>query len=516
MAERLPSPRRPNARQRDSTYQTGQRCSDKRDHLYVHKWLVLPVLVVLLAVTSVSAGGPPFEPNSEPGLDRARQAANENARGLLVNPLVVGVGVGRTAAGQPAVVVLTESAAASVPRTLDGVPVVVLVTGKIFALHHFCGHDGGPPNSDPFPCGPEVAGITVSPTSGLETTEAGGTAEFSVVLDTQPSADVTIGLSSDDTTEGTVSPISLTFTDTTWDTPQTVTATGVDDALEDTDVVYNILTAAAVSADGDYSGLDASDVEVTNLDDDGAPPVGVDCSATGQTTVRCLHPVPIGVSTGHPAITAGTIGARVTDGVTVFALSNNHVYADENTASVGDAVIQPGTYDGGSSPADDIGTLFDWGTIQFNNTGTCDPAGDTSTCNIFDAAIALSTTGDLGNSTVDAGYGTPKAVTAAASVGLKVQKCGRTTQCTGSRVYATNVTVDVGYDSGVARFIDQIMVVSGGFSAGGDSGSLVVTKGGQGGGRNPVGLLFAGGVNATFINPIDPILIEFGVTVDGP
>ena len=33
MTERLPSPRRPNARQRDSTYQTGQRCSDKRDYL---------------------------------------------------------------------------------------------------------------------------------------------------------------------------------------------------------------------------------------------------------------------------------------------------------------------------------------------------------------------------------------------------------------------------------------------------------------------------------------------------
>ena len=35
MTERLPSPQRPNARQRDSTYQTGQRCSDKRDHLYL-------------------------------------------------------------------------------------------------------------------------------------------------------------------------------------------------------------------------------------------------------------------------------------------------------------------------------------------------------------------------------------------------------------------------------------------------------------------------------------------------
>ena len=39
MTERLPSPRRPNARQRDSTYQTGQRCSDKRDHLLERDFL---------------------------------------------------------------------------------------------------------------------------------------------------------------------------------------------------------------------------------------------------------------------------------------------------------------------------------------------------------------------------------------------------------------------------------------------------------------------------------------------
>ena len=47
---------------------------------------------------------------------------------------------------------------------------------------------------------------------GLTTTEAGGTATFTVVLTTQPTADVTIGLSSSDPTEGTVAPASLTFT----------------------------------------------------------------------------------------------------------------------------------------------------------------------------------------------------------------------------------------------------------------------------------------------------------------
>src|SRR5207249_410276 len=69
----------------------------------------------------------------------------------------------------------------------------------------------------------DTAGITVNPTSGLTTTEAGGTATFSVVLDSQPTANVTIGLSSNNTAEGTVSTGSLTFTPANWNVAQTVT-----------------------------------------------------------------------------------------------------------------------------------------------------------------------------------------------------------------------------------------------------------------------------------------------------
>src|SRR5439155_11228054 len=68
----------------------------------------------------------------------------------------------------------------------------------------------------------DIPGITVAPTSGLSTTEAGGTATFTVVLDTQPTANVTIGLSSSDASEGTVAPASLTFTPGNWNTAQTV------------------------------------------------------------------------------------------------------------------------------------------------------------------------------------------------------------------------------------------------------------------------------------------------------
>ena len=74
----------------------------------------------------------------------------------------------------------------------------------------------------------------VSPTPSaslrLRTTESGETATFAVKLESKPTGDVVLGVASSDTTEGTVSPSSLTFTDSNWDTAQTVTLTGVDDA----------------------------------------------------------------------------------------------------------------------------------------------------------------------------------------------------------------------------------------------------------------------------------------------
>ncbi len=225
-------------------------------------------------------------------------------------------------------------------------------------------------------------------------------------------------------------------------------------------------------------------------------------------TSRFSRPVPIGVSTGHPAITAGTIGARVTDGVNVYALSNNHVYADENTAILGDNVLQPGTYDGGTDPADAIGTLSDFENIVFS----------TSTSNVIDAAIAISSTASLGNATPSNGYGTPKSTTIAPAINAPVKKYGRTTGLTKGRITGINATVNVGYSTGVARFVNQIVVEPGGFSAGGDSGSLIVMDGkGKSKADNlkPVGLLFAGSSFVTIANPIDAVLSRFGVSIDG-
>ena len=95
----------------------------------------------------------------------------------------------------------------------------------------------------------DAAAITVTPIDGLTTTEAGGTATFTVVLTSAPTGDVTINLSSSDPTEGTV-PASLTFTAANFSVAQTVTVTGVDDALVDGDVAYTIATTVT-SGDAD-------------------------------------------------------------------------------------------------------------------------------------------------------------------------------------------------------------------------------------------------------------------------
>src|SRR5438445_10219954 len=256
---------------------------------------------------------------------------------------------------------------------------------------------------------------------------------------------------------------------------------------------------------------------------DGMP---VDVKVTGRfmalsdPTTR-QRPAPLGYSVGHPAITAGSSGGRVVDGAgALYVLSNNHVLANSNNASIGDPALQPGPYDGGTAPADQIGTLAAFNTIDFSGGP-----------NTIDAAIALSDATKLGNATpTDDGYGTPSGVIygdanndgvfddKTALLGLNVQKYGRTTKLTHGQITGINATVDVCYEVFFifciksARFVDQLIIEPGSFSGGGDSGSLIVTDDQN---KNPVGLLFAGSSTQTIANRIDLVLNNFGVHVDG-
>ncbi len=131
----------------------------------------------------------------------------------------------------------------------------------------------------------EVADIIVNPSGGLTTTESGGTDAFTVVLDAQPTADVTIDLMSSDLSEGLVSPGSLAFTPSNWSVAQTVTVTGLDDDMADGNIAYSIRTEAATSADPAFDGMDPADVAVINRDDEVRSYTGPTATGTGDATL---------------------------------------------------------------------------------------------------------------------------------------------------------------------------------------------------------------------------------------
>ncbi|MEW5702189.1 MAG: hypothetical protein AB1792_08175 [Candidatus Zixiibacteriota bacterium] len=215
------------------------------------------------------------------------------------------------------------------------------------------------------------------------------------------------------------------------------------------------------------------------------------------------RPVPIGVSTGNAnECVAGTIGCVVYKGGQKYMLSNNHVLARENAASIGEDIYQPGRYDAKpictNKPADKVADLSDFEPIKFGGAN-----------NTMDAAIALYSISDVTCATPSAYYGFPSATVVSPTVGLAIKKVGRTTSLTSGTITAINWTGNVGYSGGTAKFVGQF-VTSKKMSKSGDSGSLVVTSSGN----NPVGLLFAGTRDGTSIcSPIGPILQRFNATI---
>ena len=237
----------------------------------------------------------------------------------------------------------------------------------------------------------------------------------------------------------------------------------------------------------------------------------IDVRYIGQVTKRASlpwfqkinRPLRIGGSIGHYQITGGTLGAFVrsrADG-SVLILSNNHVLANENRAKKGDAILQPGAYDGGRDPEDKVGAYL--GTVKLKKAGS----------NLVDAAVATILPEIKFDATTLAGLGKLAGAGAAAPIeGDEVSKLGRTTGKTTGRVSAFELDgVTVQYDMGLLSFDDQLEIEgadSEGFSRGGDSGSLIVNADLRG-----VGLLFAGsdqggpnGHGLTFANPLQNVL----------
>jgi len=133
---------------------------------------------------------------------------------------------------------------------------------------------------------PPAPAVLVNPVGGLVTTESGSSDTFEVVLSVQPTADVTVSLTSSNLAEGVVTPAQMTFTSANWSTAQSATITGQDDALPDGNVAYTVSVAVSASADPDYAGLSAVQVNANNIDDETAccEIVYVDDDAAGANT----------------------------------------------------------------------------------------------------------------------------------------------------------------------------------------------------------------------------------------
>ncbi len=178
----------------------------------------------------------------------------------------------------------------------------------------------------------DTPGITVTNIDTL-TSECGDTGSVSVVLDTLPTNDVTVNVSSSDTVEGgTVAPASVTFDGTNlWNVPQTITITGTSadqslctsaaDGLVDT-VEYDI-NFSVTSVDLDYDAFSLAPVDMTNQDMD-PPALLVNSSDTVTSESSDIAEVEI-CAVGDPGVgTIITIPVSLSDG-TEGSLSSSEI-----------------------------------------------------------------------------------------------------------------------------------------------------------------------------------------------
>ena len=211
---------------------------------------------------------------------------------------------------------------------------------------------------------------------------------------------------------------------------------------------------------------------------------------------------------------------------------------NSNDAQIGDAIYQPGTYDGGKA-ADQVATLADFVPLDFGGAGSGDDGEDPGSCSIakktagvanffakligskhrlisvqktevqtksankVDAALAEPSV-EMIDDILD--IGTPAGIKEG-KLGMEVQKMGRTTGYTKNTITQINATVYVSYGPGrVGMFTGQM--IAGAMSAGGDSGSSILDMN-----NNIVGLLYAGSENTTIMNPIQEVFSSLSVSL---
>ena len=204
---------------------------------------------------------------------------------------------------------------------------------------------------------------------------------------------------------------------------------------------------------------------------------------------------------------SGTLGSLLTDGNgSFFILSNNHVLARSDAAALGEAISEPGLVDNQCRIPPIVANLTSFPLLSSNVDAAIAKLG------AVNGQPTMDTTGFIED------IGTISATPVLPTLNMAVKKSGRTTGLTTGSVTSFNTNVRVQYQArcGQGRkftisFTDQVVVAPGNFSAGGDSGSLILTTNNQ-----PVGLLFAGSSTTTIANPICEVLAKVNANLTAP
>jgi hypothetical protein len=206
----------------------------------------------------------------------------------------------------------------------------------------------------------------------------------------------------------------------------------------------------------------------------------------------------------------GTLGSLLQRNGTFYILSNNHVLARSDSASIGDAITQPDLIDANCSTVGTttVGNLTQYVNLEATGTNVDAAIAQIVTGTVDTTGSILSLGSTATGSTPDAGP--PHAGNGiAANVGEAVAKSGRSSSLTCSTVDAIQIQTSVSYQKGCntgvqfsVKYTGQVSVAGGTFSAAGDSGSLIVDQNTA----DPVALLYGGSDTDTVGNPVADVL----------
>ena len=217
-----------------------------------------------------------------------------------------------------------------------------------------------------------------------------------MALNAKPSSDVVISVTSSDTGEATVNPATLTFTTNNWDTPQTITATGVNDSVDDESQISTVTLAIVDgSSDDDFDGVANPEVSITTTDNDTA----------GFTVIESGGSTNVGEDGSSDTFTV-VLNSEPTSDV-VIAISSNDT--DESTVSTGSITFTSENWDTPQTVsvtgADD--NFADGSQASVVSVSVVDQSSDDSFDSLPDQTISVSTAdNDVAGFTVSESDGT--------------------------------------------------------------------------------------------------------------